>query len=340
MPQCNAAEAYTRHLVQDRPAAKVHHMADTTTTTINAQSDEAKGLFSLYADLIKLRLSVLVVISAGVGCVMASGPQIDWLLLLWTVTGTLACAAAANAINQVIEVRRDALMDRTRNRPLPSGQLSPAHGWVVAMLLAYAGVALLAMLVNLFAAGLALLTLLLYVAAYTPLKPRTTLNTLVGAVVGAIPPLIGWVAVRDQLDIGGWTLAAILFLWQLPHFLSLAWMYRDQYELAGFRMLPSVRGGEHAVCQGTLVSAMLLIPLSLLMVSFHLAGVIYAVAAVLLGCWFAWKSLLFYRHRTHETARNAFLTSLLYLPLLFIAMVFDRIPEVTEIMIILEPITP
>lgn len=315
-------------------------MADTTSTPTTSQSVDAKGLFSLYADLIKLRLSLLVVVSAGVGCVMASGPYIDWLLLLWTVTGTLACAAAANAINQVIEVRRDALMDRTRNRPLPSGQLSPAHGWVMAMVLAYGGVALLALLVNLFAAGLALLTLLLYLAVYTPLKPRSTLNTLVGAVVGAIPPLIGWVAVRDQLDIGGWTLAAILFLWQLPHFLSLAWMYRDQYKIAGFRMLPSARGGEHAVCQGTLMSAVLLIPLSLLLVSFQLAGVIYAVAAVLLGCWFVWKSLLFYKHRTRETARKAFLTSLLYLPLLFIAMVFDRIPEVTDIMIILEPTTP
>jgi protoheme IX farnesyltransferase len=117
-------------------------------------------------------------------------------------------------------------------------------------------------------------------------------------------------------------------------------MYRDQYELAGFCMLPSARGGEHAVCQGTLMSAVLLIPLSLLLVSFQLAGVIYAAAAVLLGCWFAWKSLLFYKHRTRETARNAFLTSLIYLPLLFIAMVFDRIPEVTDIMIILEPTTP
>ncbi|MDP6986800.1 MAG: heme o synthase [Phycisphaerales bacterium] len=315
-------------------------MPDTATTPANSTQDSSTGLLSLYADLIKLRLSLLVVLTAGVGCIMASGPMVDWLLLLWTVIGTLACAAAANAINQVIETRRDAMMDRTRTRPLPAGHLSPAHGWVVAMLLAYAGVAMLALLVNLFAAGLALLTLLIYVLAYTPLKPRSTLNTLVGAVVGSIPPLIGWVAVRDQLDIGGWTLAAILFLWQLPHFLSLAWLYRDQYERAGFRMLPSVKGGEHAVCQGTLVAAVLLVPLSLLVVSFRMAGVAYAVFAVLIGIWFAWKAVRFYRYRSRESAKGAFLASLLYLPLLLLAMVFDRIPQVSELVIILEPTTP
>jgi len=319
-------------------------MADTATTPTNPRATPRQsspaGLLSLYADLIKLRLSLLVVLTAGVGGIMASGPSIDWMLLLWTVAGTLACAAAANAINQVVEHRRDALMDRTRHRPLPSGQLSPAHGWVVAMLLAYAGVAMLALLVNLFAAGLALLTLLIYVLAYTPLKPLSTLNTLVGAVVGAIPPLIGWVAVRDQLDLGAWALAAILFLWQLPHFLSLAWMYREQYEIAGFRMLPSVKGGEHAVCQATVMSAVLLVPLSLLIVTLRMAGTAYAVFAVLVGIWFAWKAVRFYRDRSREMARAAFLASLLYLPLLLLAMVFDRIPQTGEFFILLEPITP
>jgi protoheme IX farnesyltransferase len=315
-------------------------MADTATTPSSSSGTASAGLLRLYADLVKRRRSLLVVLTAGVGCIMASGPMIDWLLVLWTVTGTLACAAAANAINQVVETRRDAMMDRTRTRPLPAGHLSPAHGWVVAMLLAYAGITMLALLVNLFAAGLALLTLLIYVLAYTPLKPRSTLNTLVGAVVGSIPPLIGWVAVRDQLDIGGWTLAAILFLWQLPHFLSLAWMYRDQYELAGFRMLPSVKGGEHAVCQGTLVSAILLLPLSLLVVSFRVAGVAYAVFAILIGLWFIWKSAMFYRHRSRDAAKRAFFASLLYLPLLLLAMVFDRIPQASELVIILEPVAP
>ncbi len=274
------------------------------------------GRLKVYGDLIKLRLSLLVVVTTGVGCIMASGPAIDWWILLWTVVGTLACASAANAINQVMERRRDAMMARTKGRPLPSGAMSTVHGWIVAMLLAYGGVALLALLVNLFAAGLALLTLLLYVLAYTPLKPLSTLNTLVGAVVGAIPPMIGWVAVQGTLDIGAWVLAAILFLWQIPHFLSLAWMYRDQYEAAGFRMLPSARGGERAVCESTLLSTLLLIPLSLQVVTLHLAGVGYAVMAVLVGLWFAWKALRFFSLRTRPAARAAFFASLLYLPLL------------------------
>jgi len=318
-------------------------MADSATDSDNTAPPRCPvtpvGLLRLYADLIKLRLSLLVVVTAGVGCIMASGPEIDWLLLLWTVAGTLACASAANAINQVMETRRDRLMTRTQRRPIPSGAMSPTHGWVVAMLLGYGGVTLLAILVNFFAAGLALLTLLIYVLAYTPLKPLSTLNTLVGAVVGAIPPLIGWVAVQGELNLGGWTLAAILFLWQLPHFLSLAWMYRDQYQAAGFRMLPSAPGGERAVCEGTLLSALLLIPLSLLVVSLRLAGVVYAGFALILGLWFAWKALQFFQQRSHETARSAFLASLLYLPLLLLAMVLDREPQLIEVFIQLEPVT-
>ena len=312
-------------------------MSDTITQSPATPAEPTPGLFRLYADLVKLRLSLLVVVTSGVGCIMASGPAIDWLNLLWTVLGTLACASAANAINQVVETRRDALMHRTKKRPIPSGALSPVHGWIVAVLLGYAGVFLLAMLVNLFAAGLALLTLLLYVLAYTPLKPVTTFNTLVGAVVGGIPPLIGWVAVTNQLSSGAWVLGGLLFVWQLPHFLALAWLYREQYELAGFRMLPSVRGGENAVCEATLISTLLLIPLSLLAGTMHLAGALYGFAAVLIGVWFAWKAMMFYKHRSRPTARDAFLASLLYLPVLLIAMVLDRVPQVHAIVVELAP---
>lgn len=284
------------------------------------------GLLALYADLTKIRLSMLVVVTAGVGGLMASPASIDWLRLLWIVMGTLACAASANAINQVMETRRDALMQRTRSRPLPSGRLSPAHGWVIAMVLGYAGVAMLAILVNLFAAGLALLTLLIYVLAYTPLKVVTTFNTLVGAIVGAIPPMIGWVGMRGELNTTAWVLGALLFLWQLPHFLSLAWMYRSEYVLAGFRMLPSGRGGEHAACEATLLAALGLIPLSLLVTMVRSAGLFYSGAAILLGLWFAWAALRFYRNPTRDSARGAFLTSLAYLPLVLLAMVLDRVP--------------
>ncbi|MDP7029438.1 MAG: heme o synthase [Phycisphaerales bacterium] len=312
-------------------------MSDTITQSPATPAAPTPGLLRLYADLVKFRLSLLVVVTSGVGCIMASGPSIDWLTLLWTVLGTLACASAANAINQIVETRRDALMHRTRGRPIPSGAMSPVHGWIVAVLLGYGGVFLLAMLVNLYAAGLALLTLLLYVLAYTPLKPVTTFNTLIGAVVGGIPPLIGWVAVTEHLSIGGWILGGLLFVWQLPHFLSLAWLYREQYELAGFRMLPSVRGGENAVCEATLISTLLLIPLSLLSVTLHQAGMVYGVVALAAGVWFSWKAMMFYKHRSRPTARGAFLASLLYLPVLLLAMVLDRVPHIETIYVELAP---
>jgi len=284
------------------------------------------SLPGMYADLVKFRLSLLVVGTAAVGAFMASYDDIPWPLVGWTVLGTMLCAASANAFNQVIEYRRDMLMERTKGRPVPSGRMSPWHGWVVAALLGYAGAAVLALLVNWLACALAILTLLLYVLCYTPLKSRSTLNTLVGAVVGAIPPLVGWAAVRDQLDTEAWLLAALLFLWQLPHFLALAWLLRDQYAGAGFRMLPISPGGEHATCESTLMSTLLLIPLSLIATLMGMAGFVYAGIAVVIGCWWAWRAFTFFRVRDRVSARKVFLASLLYLPLVLGAMVLDRRP--------------
>ena len=164
--------------------------------------------------------------------------------------------------------------------------------------------------------------------------------SLVGAFVGAIPPMIGWVAVRGQLDLGAWILGAILFLWQLPHFLSLAWIYRDQYEGAGFRMLPSAAGGDRPSREAALLSCLLLIPLALLMVTLQLAGTVYAACAIILGLGFAWKAVRFYRTPSRDTARSLFLTSLLYLPLILLAMVLDRIPLPDELFLYIEPSLP
>ena len=284
------------------------------------------ALPGLYADLVKFRLSLMVVVTAAVGGLMASLDGIPWTVLGWTVLGTMLCAASANAFNQVIEHRRDLLMERTKDRPVPSGRISLWHGWVVALVLGYAGVSVLAVLVNFMACGLALLTLLLYVLCYTPLKLHSPLNTIVGAVVGAIPPLIGWVAVRDSLSPQAWLLAALLFLWQLPHFLSLAWILQDQYAGAGFRMLPISPGGEHATAEATLLSTLLLVPLSLLATQLGMAGLWYAAFALLLGCWWSWRAFCFFRTRDRATARRVFLASLLYLPLVLGAMVLDRRP--------------
>ena len=283
-----------------------------------------QALPSLYAVLVKMRLSLLVVMTTAVGYVMASTGPMNWLTLLWTVLGTLLCACSANGLNQVIENRRDAMMARTKDRPLPSGAMSPQHGWIVTMILGYGGLCMLALLVNLPAAGLALVTMLTYVLLYTPMKVHTTLNTLIGAIVGAIPPMIGWVAASGTLTTGAWILAAILFVWQLPHFLSLAWLYREDYAHAGFKMLPGIPGGEHTTCEVVLLTTLLLIPLGLTATMVGIAGVIYAFCSIALGIAFTLPAIRFFKERTRATARRVFLTSLLYLPLLMGIMIADR----------------
>lgn len=278
----------------------------------------------LYATLTKARLSVLVVVTTAVGFIMASGLDIQWWLLLWTVLGTMACALSANALNQVFETHHDKLMERTRGRPTPSGAMSTRHAFIFAILIGYAGLLLLALMVNLGAAGLALLTILLYLLGYTPLKRISTLNTIVGAVVGGIPPMIGWIAVREQFEVQAWVLGGLLFVWQLPHFLSLAWLYREQYAGAGFRMLPVVKGGDNLTVEVTLLTTLLLIPLGLSVTLSGMAGLVYAVISIALGLGFVWFAVRFFQRRDRPSARSNFLFSLLYLPVLMAAMVADR----------------
>ncbi len=299
----------------------------------------ATDLPRLYTTLTKARLSTLVVVTTFVGFLMASGTDIDWWMLLFTVSGTMACSLSANALNQVFETRRDGLMDRTRNRPTPSGALSTRHAFVFAVILGYGGLVILGLLVNLYAAGLAILTMLLYLLAYTPLKPVSTLNTIVGAIVGGIPPMIGWVAVRDMLEVQAWILGGILFVWQLPHFLALAWIYRDQYAGAGFRMLPGTPGGDTITGETVLLTTILLIPLGLAVTLSGMAGTIYASVSVLAGLGFIWKSFQFFRSPSLATARGTFFYSLLYLPIILTAMALNRqlVPEAEMMNLDLNP---
>jgi protoheme IX farnesyltransferase len=285
-----------------------------------------RGLPGLYAELTKARLSALVLLTTAAGYLLAELGAIDWLRFLWTIAGTACCAGCANALNQLLEARRDALMNRTRHRPLPSGRITPAHALIVALTLGYAGVAALGLLVNLSAAGLALFTIVVYVAAYTPLKPRTTLNTLVGAVCGAVPPMIGWVAARGTLDPGAWILAAILFVWQIPHFLALAWLYREDYERGGYAMLPVIDRAGRVTGQVTLVTALILLPLGLLAAVGGVAGWAYAAGSLVPGAIMALLAARMLLDRSDASARRVFLASIAYLPLLLLLMVFDRGP--------------
>lgn len=287
------------------------------------------ALPALYLQLTKARLSAMVVFTTAVGFIMATGGTIDWLRLLWTVLGTSLVAGAANALNQLAEVQRDALMSRTHQRPLPCGALSLRHSFIVAMLLGYIGLAILAMLVNLAAAGLALLTLLIYIFAYTPLKTRTSLNTLVGAICGAIPPMIGWVGAAGSLDYGAWVLALLLFVWQIPHFLALAWLYRKDYERGGFAMLPAIDPSGRLTGRVVVLMTLVLLALGVATALSGLAGWLYAFGSVALGLWLLRLGLRLHAQRSDSNARRVFLASLVYLPTLLCLMVIDRGPAVT-----------
>jgi protoheme IX farnesyltransferase len=279
-----------------------------------------------YAQLSKARLSALVVLTAAAAFVVATPPgtAMSWAAFLWTITGTALAAAAANAFNELIEMHRDALMTRTQGRPLVAATLTPAQALRFGLLAGALGVGTLAVMVNPGAALLALATILIYVGVYTPLKPRTTLNTLVGAVVGALPPLIGWVAAAGRLEPAAWVLSALLFLWQIPHFLSLAWLYRDDYARGGFAMLPVFDRDGALTGRVVLLTCLALVPLSLAATAWGLAGRTYAAGAIVLGAVLVVLGAAFLRRRTTATARRVFLASILYLPILLCLMVLDR----------------
>ena len=277
-------------------------------------------------ELGKARLSLLVLVTTGVGFVLASPGALDWLRLLWTLAGTAIVALGVNGLNQWLEVRPDGLMDRTKNRPLPSGRLGSAHAFLWSVGLAVTGTLILAVLVNALTAGLGLLVLALYLVFYTPLKKLSCLNTLVGAVCGAVPPMMGWTGAAGGLGFGAWVLGAILFVWQIPHFLALAWLYRHDYARGGFRMLPQVDPRGSITFRIAVVYTLALFPVGLAMVLAGLAGWVYAVGSILLGSYMLAASLRLYRVRSERNARGLFLASIIYLPVLLGLMVLDRVP--------------
>lgn len=272
-------------------------------------------------ELTKPRLSGLVVVTAMAGTALAGST--DPLLYLWVALGTFLCSGAASAMNQLLEAGTDARMSRTATRPIPSGRLP---GWVAAswaILLLAAGGSLLCELGSPLASGLAMLVAVLYVLVYTPLKQRTPSCTLVGAVCGAIPPLIGWSAVTGDLTPPASVLFGILFVWQIPHFLAIDWFHREDYARGGHRMLSHLDPTGGLTARQSVLWAQALVPVSLLAVPLGLAGWLYAVGALALGVWFLRRALRMARERSREAARSLFLTSLVYLPALLLLLVGD-----------------
>jgi len=284
---------------------------------------DQRSLAGDLVDLTKLRLSGLVVVTAGLGYLFAARGIVSPLTLLATCLGTFLVSGGACAMNHWLEADVDARMDRTRDRPIPTGRMAPATVLAISLLFMTTGTVLLLAIVNTLTAALGLTAAVVYVALYTPLKRLTTLNTLAGAIVGALPPMMGWSAATGRLDSGAYVLGAILFVWQIPHFLAIAWMYRDDYRRGGLRMLPVVDETGTTTARMVLLYALALIPVSLMAFGVRPTGWLYPVGAFLLGSAFAWLALRFYRERTREAARRVFLASLIYLPLLFVLMAFD-----------------
>ncbi|MCH2161179.1 MAG: heme o synthase [Phycisphaerales bacterium] len=299
-------------------------------TGLHVPADASSGRRrSVISDLTKARLTALVMLTILVGYILGRTGNTEgfgWAILGWTMLGASFAATGSAILNQVVEFRRDARMNRTRYRPIPTGKVTRAAGFAAGVLCCFAGTALLAQMVNLYAAGLTLFTVLIYILVYTPLKPLTTLNTLVGAVSGAVPPMIGWAAATDGLEAGAWMIGGLLFIWQLPHFLALAWMYKDDYERGGHAMLPVKDHDGNLTAQMMLMSALLLVPVGLSATLLGVSGWFSALGSLVLGIWFGWKCLGFWKTRSRENARGAFFASLLYLPLMLGVMVLDRGP--------------
>ena len=291
-----------------------------------------KSRAAVFADLVKARLTSLVLLTTLVGFYVGWRGPMDFVLLFHVLAGTALLAGGASALNQWLERDYDARMRRTQDRPLPAGRLQPVTVMVFGGVSATAGLLYLALAVNLLTSVLGAVTFVSYLFIYTPLKRVTWLNTLVGAVPGALPPLMGWTAARGELSGEGWALFAILAFWQIPHFMAIAWIYRDEYAQAGFKMLPvidpdGVRTGQQAVSHTLALAIVSLCP-----VLFGMAGKVYLAGALVLGAGYVWCAFRFARplptrpaELTLARARQLFLASIIYLPLLLSVMVWDKV---------------
>jgi protoheme IX farnesyltransferase len=277
-----------------------------------------------YLALAKPRLNLLVVASTVAGFAMAGGDASNVPLLSWTILGTALVAGGASAFNQVMERSTDGLMRRTRMRPLPDNRLPIREAVVFASLSSLAGLLILALGVNVLAAVVALVTLASYAIVYTPLKRRTSFATVIGAIPGALPPVIGWAAAQNLLTQGAWVLFGIVFLWQLPHFLAIAWMYRDDYARAGLPMLPVIDPGGRSTAQQALVYTAALVPVALAPTLVGMSGPVYFAGALILTMMFLGIVVKFAMSRSMRNARSLFLASITYLPLLWMLMIVDR----------------
>jgi protoheme IX farnesyltransferase len=281
--------------------------------------------FAAYVELTKPRILMMVLVTATLGYALPHGTLAPYGVFLWMLLGTGLSSGGAGALNHFIERETDTLMERTKNRPLPSGAVPPVLALALGIAMSVAGVGLLTVFVNPLAAMLSALTIVLYTVVYTPLKKVSWLNTPVGAVPGAIPPLIGWAAADNRLGPGAWVLFAILFFWQHPHFYAIAWMFREDYARGGFKMLPTVDSTGRASLRQAWAAALILIPVSLCPTFLHLTGWLYFAGAFALGLWFLSACVRWRITESMIDARRVLRVSVIYFPGLLFLILLDAI---------------
>ena len=284
-----------------------------------------KQSINAYIEMTKPGILLLVLVTTILGFYLAEAGISHPLLLIWTLIGSGLSCAGASVLNQYLERNSDALMNRTKNRPIPSGIISPAQALGYGIVLILTGLAMLCWKVNLLTAFLSLLTCFLYVLVYTPMKKMTWLNTTIGAIPGAIPPMGGWTAATNHLDIGAWVLFFILFTWQHPHFYAIAWILKEDYKKAGFKMLPVVYPDGKMTLAQIMAFTFALIGFSIMPTMLGMSGAIYFWGVLALGAGFLYSAFLFQQNQSLLNARKVLGASVIYLPLLLALIIVDVI---------------
>lgn len=279
---------------------------------------------SAFVELTKPRIAVLLVLTSAAGFYLGSRGQFDWILFANSVIAIGLLAFGVATLNQYWERDLDQLMKRTATRPIPTRKVTSHEALVFGLAQCVIAELYLALAVNVLTAVLGLVVIVGYVLVYTPLKTRTSASTAIGALPGALPPLMGWTAATNEISLTAWALLATQYLWQFPHFLSIAWMYRDEYAKAGILMLPVVEPSGRITMRQIVLFSIMLLPVSLAPFFFDVSGMIFLVGASLLGLWLLWSSIRVARSKTNEDAKKLLLVSVIYLPLLFILMVADK----------------
>src|SRR5437773_3994797 len=284
-----------------------------------------------YFQLIKPSLSIMVVFSSVVSYLLT--PRVvayDWRMITLLFVAGLLVTGSANAINQVVEKDTDAVMRRTAKRPVAAGRMSAAEGWTFAIITGVLGIFMLGNYFNWLSAGIALLSLFLYAFIYTPLKKVSSISVIVGAVPGALPCLIGWAAGNDALSTGGWILFLLQFMWQFPHFWAIAWIAHKDYSKAGFKLLPGEQGPTKYTAIQTIIYSLLLIPVGVIPYFIGMSGIVSQAIVALANVFMVWKCVQLYRNMNVSSARKVMFSSYIYLPVVLLALLGDKMPPSPE----------